>query len=586
MVKFKKIIALSCAATMLFSSTAFAAGVDDEVNGGGNSVVENDNSTAPRIDRLVLPTMGDNTYDFTIDPEGLLANYDPITYATGESVYFNATKTAAKLAFSDTDAATYGLYVQTKVEDTGLNALTALLSGKTQAEIEAPLAGLDQFFVWVPDTVNVGEGTYEALTPTNLPKVIDLTFTGEDPSDTVDTVALNIESGSQSNLAGDYIWDGKIYTIGYDSITAEEAAAEYYASAAITSGLYVGPTAEVSTGTYTNVAAAVLGSGTGELSYKAAVMQQTGTTDKATIVNKSTFDIGVIAEVTVNDGEGLTFLESSTIAGDDATASVYMAITDGTDAAPVDGESGKATAYYVVKGTGDEAHVYQTMASVGTEPGTGSHVYKQYLTSDQEFSKVDFQITAKANINSVAADAWEEYVETLTAESDAQTKPSIDIVYKFVEIEESEAVTVDGDTPTYFATFTAVDDAIFSVEAVDEPGATAKLAVGGWATYEPGNKGPSVASTELTYSKSSGAAIAIDIGGGELGATGVSKVMFSADGVAFSTDVTGQLTITDSAITIPSGKFAAASNGDVRYYQVIFNDENATKVVVKFTIAD
>ena len=596
MVKMKKIIALSCAATMLFSSTALAAGVDDTVEGGGNSVVENDNSTTPHIDKLVLPTVGENTYDFTIDPEGLLSKFDPITYATGQSVYFNATKTAAKLEFTTaSDADTYGLYVQTKVVDTSLAKLTELLDGKTQAEINAPLAGLDQFFVWVPDTANAGEGMYEALTPVNLPKVIDIAWS-EDSTPVVSGIELNIEAGSQSNLAGDYIWDGEVYTVGYESISAEKAAAEYYvpattepaAAESLAPGLYTAPKTEVDAGTYTNVHTAALGSATENLKYVAAVMQQTGTTDAATIVNKSTFDIGVIAEVTVTNGTGLTFLNSSTIAGEDVTASIYMALTDGTKEAAVDNTTGKATAYYVVKGTGDTAHTYQVEATTGTETGTGSHVYKQYLEATQTYSDVSFQITAKANTNEGAMDAWEDYVETLTATENAQTKPSIDVVFKFVEIDDAAVAETEGDTPTYTAAFTGVDSSVFTVTPATNSAeaATASVAAGGWATYTAGEKAPSIVESAITYSKTSGAQVTVDLGAGTLKATDVASIKFGATTTEILYDMTGTYDAETGKLTLNSGFMTAAGAGSTRYITVTFNDTNSTPITLTVTIAD
>ncbi len=594
MVKMKKIIALSCVATMLFSSTALAAGVDDTVEGGGNSVVENDNSTAPHIDRLVLPTVGENTYDFTIDPEGLLANFDPITYATGQSVYFDATKTAATLDFEDAAAATgYGLYVQKKVEDTGLTKLTAELTAAT-ATITGITDGthdsvLGKFFVWVPDTDNEGEGKYVPLSGGNVEKVLKFT---DDGGGNFASAALNIEAGSQSNLAGDFIWDGTVYTIGYESISKEKAAVEYYqpavdaTPASVKAGLFVADTSNID-GT---AAQAALGTGGQNLVYTAAVMQQTGTTDAATIVNKSTFDIGVIAEVTVTNGTGLTFLNSSTIAGDDATASIYMALTDGTNEAAVDNTTGKATAYYVVKGTGDTAHTYQIEATTGTETGTGSHVYKQYLTSTQTYSDVNFQITAKANTNEGAMDAWENYVETLTATEDAQTKPSIGVVFKFVEIDDAAVAETEGDTPTYTAAFTGVDSSVFTVTPATntEDAATASVSAGGWATYTAGERTPGIAVTSYNYDRSSALVINADFGAGSKKATGVTSVKVGADGVVFGTNLTAACTVdvANGTITFPAGKFATANVNDVKYVQVIFNDGESEPVVLRLTITD
>lgn len=605
MVKFKKVLALSCAATMVFSSTAFADGtVSQEISGGGSSVVENDNSTAPRIDKLVLPTMGDNTYDFTIDPDGLLANYDPVGYASGQSVYFNATMTPATLGFAlSADTSTYGLYVQNKVVDTDAGKLSAALGAgpTTKADLLDGTADtiLANYFIWVPDTDNEGNGKFIPLTSDNVEKVLDITYSGAVGSEVFASATLNVSG--KDNLAGDFIWDGKVYTVGYEDIEPQ-AAVEYYQPAVadpstpegVKAGLFVGTTAKVSTGDYSDIAPATLGSATKTLKYTEAVMQQTGITDKATIVNKSTFDIGVIAEVTVNDATGLTFLASDTIASEDATASVYMALTDGTNDAAV--ANGKATAYYVVKGTGDDALTYQVQATTGTEAGTGSHLYKQYLTATQTYDDVEFQIEAKANTNGVAKEAWETYVETLTKAEGAQTKPSIDVVFKFVEIEDAAvtSVTDDNDTPdepsddttAYFATFTGTDASTFSVSAVDQPGATAAVGAGGWATYEAGEKAPSIANTTVTYSKSAGAVVDVDLGVGNLKATGVASAKFGLDAESATYDMTYSYDAQTGKLTLNSGFMGGAGTGDARVVKVTFNDTAQTAVILNVTIAD
>lgn len=604
MVKFKKVLALSCAATMVFSSTAFADGtVSQEISGGGSSVVENDNSTAPRIDKLVLPTMGDNTYDFTIDPDELLAKYDPVGYASGQSVYFNATMTPATLGFAlSADTSTYGLYVQKKVVDTGLTKLSAALVAGPTTKV-ALLDGtadtiLANYFVWVPDTDNEGNGKFIPLTSDNVEKVLDITYSGSVGAEEFASATLNVSG--KDNLAGDFIWDGKVYTVGYENIEPQ-AAVEYYQPAVadpstpegVKAGLFVGTIAKVSTGDYSDIAPATLGSATKTLKYTEPVMQQTGITDKATIVNKSTFDIGVIAEVTVNDATGLTFLASDTIASEDATASVYMALTDGTNDAVV--ANGKATAYYVVKGTGDDALTYQVQATTGTEAGTGSHLYKQYLTATQTYDDVEFQIEAKANTNGVAKEAWETYVETLTKAEGAQTKPSIDVVFKFVEIEDAEATSVvddkgteatGDDETTYFATFTGKDASVFAISAASESAATTKLTTGGWATYEAGEKAPSIANTTVTYSKSAGAVVDVDLGVGNLKATGVASAKFGLDAESATYDMTYSYDAQTGKLTLNSGFMGGAGTGDARVVKVTFNDTAQTAVILNVTIAD
>lgn len=589
--KFKKIMALTCATTMMFTSTAFAAGVDTELEGGGSSIVENDNSTVPHIDNIVLPTVGNNTFDFTIDPEGLLADYDPVNYAADQSVYFNATKTPAKLQMQvEAEQATYKFYVQEKQVDTGLTALLDVLRGLDAEGVAGLTTELDDFFVWVPDTAKAGEGKFEALTAATLEKYVKITYV----TDAVNALALNV-NGSD-NFAGDEIWDGNIYTVGYSEITGEEAAAKYYSEPSgtptIADGLYVGLEAGVegSPADYASITAAELGSGTTKVEYVEAVMQQTGKTDKATIINKSTFDIGVVAEVAVKNATGLTFLDSSTIAGSDTTASMYMAITDGTNEASVKAATGKATAYYVIKGTGDEAWTYQVKKTVtDTEAGTGSHIYKQYLKAGITYKEANFEIKANANINTDAKAAWDAYVKTLTATTNPQAKPSLEVVFKFVEIEKAEAAseTVD-DATVNFAKFTGKDASVFKVAAADGPGATTKVGTGGWATYVAGAKAPTIATTTgLTYSKANGLTVTVDLGKGNLAATGIASVGFGLNENAIDSQMTYTFNAQTGELKLNGGFMVYAESGAERAIVVTFNDSpEPTKIALDVTVGN
>ena len=118
MKKFRKVLALALVASMTMTSVAFADEVTTNVEFTDQGGVENDNSILPTVAHCVLPTMNDGTYNFIVDVDGLLKEYDSVNY-DNSTVYFNALKTAAKLEFIGADTSKFGLATLEKVVDTG-----------------------------------------------------------------------------------------------------------------------------------------------------------------------------------------------------------------------------------------------------------------------------------------------------------------------------------------------------------------------------------------------------------------------------------------------------------------------------------
>lgn len=523
MKKFKKLIALTCVAAMLVPTVAFAdvQETPETVEGGGSSIVENDNSQAFKYTSVVVPTVNANTYDFTIDRTGLLDQFDSENnYEDGATVLFHAEENAAKIEVVDLPDSTSegdalyevtalgiaeigkGVDIDGAAEDmtTAISSskLYAELNGNAIADVASDLA--NKFFVWVPATetkqvegVNVttytGKGEWVALTfkatgteeqdgyvPANYDTYLDIEV---DENNKVTAIALQDDA-----LSGDDVWDGNIYTLSYTDIAnGAEAVAKYGIegdasgiTAIAKDGLYIAVTKsddiEYVKLTTENDATYV--------TYTAATEWYNDTSDKATVENKSTTPIAVTVDVTVT-APGLTFnqigkyhtdaVEASEgtegkEAWDDVSASVYFTVNAGTGKAVV-GEDGKATAYYVLPGatyTGDTGSI--TFQGKDKDAETGSHNYYKYEVPNVTYSKQSFNISATANANDKSDTAWAEYLKNV--EGGTFAKPTISVVYNWVEVsveDAAEFIYEDAEGNTYDAT----------------------SATNGWATYKTGH---------------------------------------------------------------------------------------------------
>ena len=475
MKKFKKLIALTCVAAMLVPTIAFAAdGTDPSGEMNGNGVVENDNAPAIDITNVVLPTtsLATDTYNFTIDAAELLADVDAENYndTKAEGVWFKAQDAAPELVVT-TDEDTSGdttaevsLVEKIYVEDTGFAIIGNELAGAT----DLSAAFTNTYAVWVPEidttdadqdgdsTEPTGNGEYKIVTNADITDYFNFVFTSGAGNNEYTSMATKQHTSENDNIS-----NGKLYVLSYVAIDADDAAAKYY-DADTTSlksdpaaTLYVvdtdatndgdvTPSAQAGETTYTTAALAADPDAPTlyELVYKDAVFTNQGTSSKAVVINKSTFDIKVSAKVTVSDATGLTFeADDADLATKTDDASIYMAIKDGTNEIAILGETPTATATLKIAGVDPtNSTLYQT---TGPEAITGSHQYYRYLDPVTSYNEAYFEIYAATD----AADDWDAYVEAV---KEAGAAPKINVVYSW---EKAGLVTeISGNTYSRSAT--------------------------------------------------------------------------------------------------------------------------------------
>lgn len=439
MKKFKKIVAVATATVLaLTPMTAFAQ------TSTGDGGVENDNSTAPSYNSVVLPVFGSNAFDFTLDPDGLLHEYDPATYETTDTLLFNSVKNVATLTITSGDTKLY----KVKYDEVEASALETTLKADLDIDADSGQITLkasptNTYYVWTPkaDTGDVkGLGEYTKITDSNLHTYFGFSYGGSQGSYTIGSI-----SQANGKLEASAT-NGKLYTLGYEVVTAEDAAEYVTANTgetidAMNAGLYGYDGSSI----YTAVT-----KDTAELVYTPATTSYKGASDSIKIVNKSTKDMDVTVSLTVTNATGLTFTGDKNFQDAEGEADpdslVYLAITDGSNAySPVTvSEDGKATitgTYTLDKATNNVLK-YMTTA---TDPLTGGHVYKQYENNDTSYDSMTLKVEGAANANATAG-AWDAYAEALRAYevpelgTPANIRPGLEVVYTIAEHEDREVV--------------------------------------------------------------------------------------------------------------------------------------------------
>lgn len=470
---FKKVLALTCTFTMLASTAVFA---DTSVTGTGSSGIENDDSTAPVSLKCVIPAVNAGTYDFTIDVDKLLPEYDKddtdgTVWDGSSNVFFATTGTAASAAHATASTSFYVKSIKVLGDsdaDASLRAFYALFDGDDKTLTDFADLAL-KYYVWQPavdgESKPTGGGMYTKLDDSNLATFFDLTFaTPGDNSTAITEIALkaNYMAGTPANVC-----NGTVYVDTYaeasDSALKEKVATYLTVGGSDSSPTYTVNTADVlydgaSGKTDATLAArdltALSGDITTKVVYTKAVTKYINTSAAHTITNKSTFPVAVSAKVEVKGNSslehGLTFSSTNdfTAVGADEsnkTAAMYMAIVSGTNSAAV--SDSNAEAYYVLSGAKYATNKFQ---STETNTTTGSHKYVQYEAPDGTFAKADFQIKAIANAKydeeTKTGFDWDKYVEDITAAQATIGKPELSVVYDFVVV--SEGVTTETKTGT------------------------------------------------------------------------------------------------------------------------------------------
>lgn len=433
-----RIIAGVSSLAMVLSCAPAAMAANSAGSASGSGTVEYNDSTAPSYDKVVLPTMDDATYNFALDPTKLLHKYNAEQYTDADAtVLFNtettpATLTAIQDAEIDGTATNKKLYKMEKDDSATVADIKAALT----VDAEAINAITSKFYLWVPDTSNeiATSGKYLELTKDNINDYFTVTLDSEKTA--VDSVAMKTD-----HLAGSVVCSDKIYKDKYTEITGTINATDYVTLKA--DGAAIDTTTEsankdinlyVTTDStaYTQLTKTNIGT---YVNFTKAVRAYKGQTDKCTIVNKSTKKKVVTAKVTVNNPTGLTFKSTESFEG--ATdASVYLAITDGTTPVAVAEDASKAvTATKIFElGPADESEAI-TYQLAGTNDKTGGHKYSRFSVPDVTYKEKSFYVTASANDEAGAADAWATYNEALSALETAAI-PGLDVVYSIADVEE------------------------------------------------------------------------------------------------------------------------------------------------------
>lgn len=212
------------------------------------------------------------------------------------------------------------------------------------------------------------------------------------------------------------------------------------------------------------------------------------TSDTLTVTNKSSVKADVTVTASVN-AAGIALTDDDTFA-DDTSASMYLAITDGTTETAI-GNSG-ATVTAEIDAAPDDAYVYKYDA-------TNGYSYELDSSFTGTFDTFDFKLTGAANAAgdwSAFADAAPtvELVWTVVAHSDAYvSSTALSVGNESVTLAMPAGVTVsgvtanktDGTTATLVSgnTYTVSDDTLTIKATVvsNNPGATVTV------TYSDGH---------------------------------------------------------------------------------------------------
>lgn len=429
---------------LAYTSSATGSALDNETVTGTGSALEYENEQVvtasgtaldveiteenelPRIKNVVLPTITNDTYDFEIDVDGLLAELYP-DYEYGDSVYFSTIRSQAQLKISSRQPnMDYELVVQSKTSNEGRERLEQNLIGKTIEEL--PIV-VSSYYIWQPDAASTtGDGKWTQLSIDNYMYIMELEL---DEDEYIAGVAY-LEMSYTDTI--EKIWDGNIYTITYEEISGIDAAARFYdatyASELLSytnASLYV--KAEDEFGVIWYHPATLQQNEPGSVYYRHATYTYADTSKPATITNKSTFDVCITAQIQVSDSEGLVFCSSPEFYTESSdTANIYMALITDQHGIPVSNDI--ASASYILKGSGESSIRYLIMDDLVEDKAFGTAHY--YLAPIASYASVGFQIEASIDTRKSAASAWKSYIKALN--EGIYSRPTINVIYTIEEV--------------------------------------------------------------------------------------------------------------------------------------------------------
>lgn len=464
----KKWLAVATALCMAVPSMTVFADQSTGVTGSGS--LEYDSKEIKDFYKVVLPTITDSTYGFTLDPTGILNSYDSVNYPGSTSVYFTTTGTPATLSNKEdgtnTDQKLYVVeykVVQGASGDATSAEIKTLLTtaggtGATEAAGVTAWNPAKTYCVWGPVADELPLGEYVELTLANVNKYCTVT-------DNSGTMEVNFREDNNVLDTDKPVFDKVLYEKVYTDIStlASYDALDYVtvdASGAVTGlkengeKLYVASTATPPV--YTEVTASNYST---YLEYTKAVPAYLGTSDTVKIVNKSNKQQTVTAKVTVTNPDGLNFVAAPLTGGETVTtADINMTLSYTVDGGNATNKvvantaaSGDPAVYgleFTVDLDGaDDPDTDYNVYKGGLNPATQGHKYERYIKSDMTYSEAEFSFTATIATNAQAEPAWKAYAKSLedAYKADGVAKvPSIDVVYKITGGEALPEVAVTG----------------------------------------------------------------------------------------------------------------------------------------------
>lgn len=458
----KKWLAIASALCMVVPSmTAFAGALPNETTSTGKGAIEYDPKEVPKYFHVVLPTIGNNTYDFVLDPMKVLAEYDKGEYsganADDVNAFFKST-TMGKTLKATTAGETLHAYEYVELDSTTNPTLTAALAEFVSGG--AIQASNSEFYVWTPDTSDAGkpDGTWVKLDATNvLQYCTALDAANNEVATGIDHLALNQDCKKD----GEAIFDGKLYALQPSATPLVDGTYDVTDYVTLnTDGITIAGVASTGAGFCVKDSSGTTkidSTNLGRVEVVKEVVKNTNTSDKFVIVNKSSAATGVKAEVTVQNPEGLEFLAAAPT-GTDLGVNVFMQIenasgaqnatpTVGTAAVVAEQSDGsvKGTVTVNLAGADDLADYIAYQGPV--IPETGGHEIMRYNNPNMIYEMAALNL--KVETNDVAAmtgtdqetaeAAWGEYVKGL--KEGTYTKPSVDVVYTLINDVNAPAYT-------------------------------------------------------------------------------------------------------------------------------------------------
>lgn len=441
--KFKKLMAVLTAGVMLLmpitaNATTFTGGTATGGTGDvpGEGTLEFDNSVPPSYCNIVLPTMNVKTYEFTMDPQKILSNYDG-DFSGEHSLYF--------LAESEPIAVSAKSGTLNTLEYQPANITDFIGSIALSSNGTATIPTADDYYLWVPQAEStreyVGAGEFRQVTTTNLAQYF--------------AAPKNTTALAFKDPAGVSVTDKKVYTAVYTPITTGfgdyiSVAESMGPNNTITvSDLYV-----MSNSIATEINNKTLA--LANLNITSPISAFMGDSDWAKIENKATTNTLVTVKGYLSNIADLKLSADPTFATTNSTNMLYLNLTgtltetsqgsslqnsNNTSMVFAIGNTATGVASSTIAFNLEGASMSQTIHYIGLDSDThdkGGRNFYQYEAPEIVYDTAAFQLAGLTNYgpNGEVKPLWLKFL------NNGQGMPEIKVVYTIENVlKESEATS-------------------------------------------------------------------------------------------------------------------------------------------------